>query len=101
MRCYEAIGSTYTADGWTPQGTLFSVLVPEDDNPLEVARSCATHGPGGCAMHGCEDVIEVRPVPRQGRRPRNARLEIDIPRHIDRRLLPKDWKPGDTLAWRA
>lgn len=106
--CYVAIGSTYTADGWTPDGPLFSVFVPTDDqaHAIDYARRHATHGPDGLAMHGAEDVIRVEAVSPDRRRPRNAgptELPIMLPAAPDKsvwKIVAVKWEgvmlqPGD------
>jgi hypothetical protein len=74
MICFEAIGSAYTASGWSPEGSLFSILVPAGDElyALEYARRHAVQGVSGLATHGCERVTGVVRVPAERRRPRNA-----------------------------
>ena len=72
-RCYEAHGRVLLADGWSPVGTRFTVLVPSRDagRALEYAKSWRKGGIDGLATRGCEDIISVSEVDPRGRRPRN------------------------------
>jgi hypothetical protein len=64
---YRAIGSTYTADGWTPNGPLFQFGVPPGSEAARdvfaYARMLAVHGVGGLARHGCQHVTDVESLP--------------------------------------
>jgi hypothetical protein len=62
-----AYGHRYSADGWSAFGALYAAYAPRfgrvdvDERAVErYVTSLRVRGPNGAAMHGCEDVKDVR-----------------------------------------